>query len=247
MSCGRAVPSAAGTPGHFAAGTSGPGTARSTPGRPGAAAIPAWLAGLPDRAAEVPERTFSRFRPPEGSEARESAVLMLFGPGRGGDDAEVELVVTERAHTMRSHAGQAAFPGGRREQEDSDLIATALREAEEEIGLVPASVEVITTLPVLHLPVSDHNVLPVVGWWRRPGPVGVRDPAEVARVVQVGVRHLVDPVNRFSVRHSSGYVGPAFDAEGLLIWGFTAGLLDATLRLAGIDRPWDPTVIRELP
>lgn len=205
--------------------------------------MPSWLAGLPDRVADVPDHWFSRFLPPEDSDATESAVLILFGSGRGGD---VELVVTERSHTMRSHAGQAAFPGGRREPEDPDLVATALREAEEEIGVVPDSVDVVTTLPFLHLPVSDHNVLPVVGWWRQPGPVGVRDPAEVERVVQVGVEHLVDPTNRFSIRHVSGFVGPAFDAHGLLVWGFTAGLLDRTLHLAGIDRPWDASDVRDL-
>lgn len=225
---------------------------------PGHEGMPDWLAELPERAARVPEHEFSRFLAHEHSDAKESAVLILFGPGPGPGPGQghgapgagpegVELVVTERAHTMRSHAGQAAFPGGRREPQDRDLIATALREAEEEIGLVPASVEVVTTLPVLHLPVSDHDVLPVVGWWREPGPVGVRDPAEVERVVQVGLPHLLDPAHRFSVRHPSGYVGPAFDAHGLVVWGFTAGLLDATLRLAGLDRPWDPSVYRELP
>jgi 8-oxo-dGTP pyrophosphatase MutT (NUDIX family) len=192
----------------------------------------------------VPDDWFSRFLPPEDSTASESAVLILFGPLA---DGRTEVVITERSRALRSHAGQAAFPGGKREAQDPDLVTTALREAHEEIGVDPAGVQVVTTLPTLHLPVGDYDVLPVVGWWRTPGEVGVRDPLEVERVVRVAVEDLVDPANRFRVRHPSGFVGPAFDAHGLLVWGFTAGLLDRTLHLAGVDREWDESVVRDLP
>ncbi|MDQ3358239.1 MAG: CoA pyrophosphatase [Actinomycetota bacterium] len=220
------------------------GPASAAAGDGAAGGRPAWMAHLTERLEGLPDTWFSRFLPPEGGGARESAVLILFGPGLGGG---TELVLTERAHTMRSHAGQASFPGGGREAGDADLVGTALREAQEEVGLDVGGVDVVTVLPTVHIPVSGYDVTPVLAWWARPAPVWARDPREVERVVQIPVEHLVDPTNRFRVRHVSGFVGPAFDADGLLVWGFTAGLLDRTLRLAGLDRPWDASVVRDLP
>ena len=73
------------------------------------------------------------------------------------------------------------------------------------------------------------------------------DPAEVARVVRVPLAELLDPAHRFTVTHPSGYVGPAFDVDGLFVWGFTAGLLARVLALAGLERPWDTGDRRPLP
>jgi hypothetical protein len=69
----------------------------------------------------------------------------------------------------------------------------------------------------------------------------------VASVHRVRLAELLDPANRFQVSHPSGYVGAAFDAAGLLVWGFTAGLLDRMLRLAGWELPWDRADVRDLP
>jgi 8-oxo-dGTP pyrophosphatase MutT (NUDIX family) len=205
---------------------------------------PPWMDHLIGRVGTVPGEWFSRFLPPEGGGRRESAVLMLFG---AATDGRTEVVLTERAHTMRSHPGQVSFPGGGREARDPDLAATALREAQEEIGLEPAGVEVVALLPALHIPVSGYDVTPVLAWWEQPGPVWVRQPSEVAQVLRVPVDHLVDPDRRFQVRHPSGFVGPAFDADGLLVWGFTGGLLDKVLELAGLTQEWDRDAVRDLP
>jgi hypothetical protein len=62
----------------------------------------------------------------------------------------------------------------------------------------------------------------------------------------VGLRELVDPANRFRVRHSSGFVGPAFSVDGLLVWGFTGGLVASLLRMAGWEQPWDAGDVRDL-
>ena len=72
------------------------------------------------------------------------------------------------------------------------------------------------------------------------------DPSETATVVRVPVRVLADPRARFQVRHPSGYIGPAFSVAGLVVWGFTGGLLSTLLHLGGWERPWDATRVRDL-
>ena len=90
-------------------------------------------------------------------------------------------------------------------------------------------------------------VTPVLAWWRDPSEVSPADVAEVAAVVRVPIADLADPHNRWRLTHPSGIIGPAFDVHGLLVWGFTAGLLDRLLALAGWERPWDTDRMRPLP
>lgn len=207
------------------------------------ARLPEWLRPLARAAVDVRPEQLSRFLPPaEGG--RESAVLMLFGE-ESFDRADVLLI--QRAADLRSHAGQVAFPGGGVDPGDDGVVGAALREAVEETGLDPTGVEVFGTLPALFLPVSDFVVSPVLGWWREPSPVRAVDTGEVASVHRVRIADLLDPANRFRVRHPSGYVGAAFRVDGLLVWGFTAGLLDRMLRLAGWEQPWDRDRYEELP
>ena len=192
-----------------------------------------------DRLAAVPATArpedLSRFHPPAQG-GRESAVLMLFG--LGSDGAPPDVLLTQRADTMRSHAGQVSFPGGSLDPTDDGLVAAALREATEETGLDPAGVDVLGELPALYLPPSGYVVTPVLALWREPSPVAAVDPAEVSRVVRVPLDELLDPANRCTARHPSGYLGPAFTVQGLFVWGFTAGLLSRVLALAGLERPW---------
>ncbi|HYU65709.1 MAG TPA: NUDIX domain-containing protein, partial [Jatrophihabitantaceae bacterium] len=124
---------------------------------------------------------------------------------------------------------------------------TALREAQEEVGLDPTSVQVVATLPALFLAPSGFVVTPVVAWWKAPHLVSAIAVDEVASVAVVPVAELVDPANRFRVAHPSGFRGPGFDAGGLFIWGFTALLLDRLLSLGGWAREWDETSERALP
>jgi 8-oxo-dGTP pyrophosphatase MutT (NUDIX family) len=190
---------------------------------------------------QVTAEQLTRFVPPEQG-GRSSAVLILLGAGADGPD----VLLIERAATLRHHAGQPAFPGGAQDPGDDGPVGAALREAQEEVGLDPDSVEVLTALPPLWLPPSGFVVHPVVAWWREPHEVAPADSAEVAAVVRVPVSELADPRNRWSVTHPSGWTGPAFDVRGLLVWGFTAGLLDRLLALAGWERPWDPDRVRPL-
>ncbi len=195
---------------------------------------PQWVQPFADLAASVTGEQLSRFLPPEGG-GRASAVLILLGEGPLGPD----LLLTQRAATLSSHAGQPAFPGGVVDDDDADVIAAALREAEEETGLDRAGVEVLGLLPDLYLPPSGFVVSPVLAWWRAPTPVHAVDVAEVESVHRVPLRDLVNPANRGRARHPSGYTGPAFSVEGMLVWGFTAGLIDRLLDLAGLAEPWD--------
>jgi 8-oxo-dGTP pyrophosphatase MutT (NUDIX family) len=201
--------------------------------------LPEHLQRLVANAAQLPLR--HRHGPPSDT-ARRSAVLILFGEGPGGPDV---LLIEKSAH-LRSHAGQPAFPGGGADPGEDYPVGTALREAQEEAGVDPAGVRVLATLPELFLGPSDNLVVPVVGWWDDPRDVTTGDPGEVARVARVPLADLVDPANRFRVRHPAGYVGPAFGVAGMVVWGFTAGLLDAVLEAAGLDQPWDATDVRPL-
>jgi 8-oxo-dGTP pyrophosphatase MutT (NUDIX family) len=205
--------------------------------------LPAWWQPLADRAVAARRSDFTRWpTPPAGG--RRSAVLILLGeqPRTGPD-----VLVLQRAATLRSHAGQPAFPGGASDPEDVDAQATARREAAEEVGLDPDSTTVVATLPRLWIPVSGFVVTPVLAWWHTPHPVGPVDLGEVARVERLPIQELIDPANRVQVRHPSGYMGPAFDVRGLLVWGFTAGVLNTLLDLGGWTVPWDAGRVMELP
>jgi 8-oxo-dGTP pyrophosphatase MutT (NUDIX family) len=207
--------------------------------------LPHWWEPLRTRVAQARTSDFTRLPTPAGGRGRPSAVLVLLGEHPGA--AEPDVLVLERAANLRTHAGQAAFPGGASDPTDPDPAATALREAYEEVGVDPASVTVVATLPRLWIPVSDFLVTPVLAWWHAPHPVHPREPAEVARVARLPVPELVDPANRLQVRHPSGYVGPAFQVAGMLVWGFTAGVLATLLELAGWARPWSRDRVADLP
>jgi len=203
---------------------------------------PGWLRPLVEAAGRPGPPALGRWAMPPGG-GRSAAVLVLFAAGPAGPD----LLLIERAESLRNHAGQPAFPGGAADPCDDGPAGTALREATEEVGLDPGGVTVLALLPGLYLPPTGFTVTPVIGWWHAPSPVGVADPAEVARVERVPVAELADPANRFRVRHPSGFTGPAFGVRGMTVWGFTAGLIDWLLALGGWARPWNADDIRELP
>src|SRR5262249_12307970 len=137
--------------------------------------------------------------------------------------------------------------GGGADPGDVDAAATALREANEEVGLDPSSATVVVTLPALWIPVSGYVVSPVLAWWHAPHAVAPVDPGEVAFVRRVPVRELVNPASRLRIRHPSGHVSPAFEVAGMLVWGFTAGVITALLDLGGWTEPWDTARVRDLP
>lgn len=203
---------------------------------------PDWLRPVVDGLHGTDASELSRHGIEPPPDARRAAVLMLFGSSAGGPD----VLLVERASTLRDHAGQVAFPGGGADPGDAGPVDTALREAEEETGLDPSGVEPLALLPELFIPPSGFVVTPVVAHWARPCAVRAVDPGETAAVVRVPIAALADPANRLRIRHPSGLTGPAFVVAGLLVWGFTGGLLSAVLDRGGWARHWDSTRVVDL-
>ncbi|MDJ0395440.1 CoA pyrophosphatase [Rhodococcus sp. G-MC3] len=188
-----------------------------------------------------------------GEQTRSASVLVLFGgaeeanpSARGGLPADADVLLTQRAATLRQHSGQVAFPGGATDPGDDSPIATALREAQEETGLDPVGVQPLAAMPGIYVPPSRFDVVPVLAYWRTPSVVGVVDTAEAERVVRVPIETLLNPDNRFQVRHPAGYQGPAFAVDGMLVWGFTGGILAGLLAVSGWETEWDTDDIRDL-
>ena len=167
---------------------------------------------------------------------RQSAVLAPLYDGEAGPT----VVLTRRAAHLRNHRGEVSFPGGRQEDHDADLVATALREAHEEIGLDPTAVEIIGRLDQLSTFVSRSMIHPFVGVL--PGrPEGlVADPGEVEHILHVPLAELVDP----EAFHEELWRFPDgadrsltfFEIEGDTVWGATARMLRQLLNIAlGLD------------
>lgn len=138
----------------------------------------------------------------------------------------LSVLFTRRAAHLRYHAGQVSFPGGRMEPGDADVLATALRETREEVGIEPGHVRIAGFLPSLPT-VSGYAVTPVVGLVSGDRP-HIADPAEVERIFEVPLDFLLDPANRQrSVREVMGVQVPVseFRYAGERIWGATASIL----------------------
>ena len=162
-------------------------------------------------------------------DARATAVLVPLYE----HDGEVHVVLTRRAWHLRSHAGDVSFPGGAHDPEDVDLLATALREAEEEIGLDPGTVEVIGELDHMATVSSDAFIVPFVGLLLG-RPTLRPHPGEVAAVLEVPLAELLmEEVFRQErwVREEEGRDMYFFDLVGDTVWGATAAMLHGFLRL----------------
>lgn len=194
-----------------------------------------------------------------GDATRPAAVLVLFGVLDGlpahhdaaaAVPADLDVLLVQRASSLNHHPGQIAFPGGRLDPEDDGPVAAALREAEEETGLDPAGVDVLGTLGQLPLPISNHLVTPVLGWWARPTAIGVVDEAESAAVFRVAVADLLDPANRRTAGVTRGrqtFRSPAFVVGPRIVWGFTGLVLDQLFDALGWTEPWDRDQRIEIP
>jgi len=146
------------------------------------------------------------------------------------------VLLTQRASQLARHAAQIAFPGGRVDDTDADVASAALREAQEEIGLEPARVQVFGYLPD-HVVISGFRVTPVLGLVTPPFSLEL-NPHEVAGVFEVPLDHVLDSANhKARLRKVGDEEMLLYDIpwEGQNIWGATAGMLLTFVRMLGED------------
>jgi 8-oxo-dGTP pyrophosphatase MutT (NUDIX family) len=165
-------------------------------------------------------------RPPAADEIAAAVLVPLF---LAGATEEPHVVLTRRRADLKRHAGEISFPGGRRDPEDADLAETALREAEEEIGLPRAEVRLLGELPATSTFATNYVIHPFVGLipeglaWRL-------SPREVDAVLELGLRELRAGRTRITMeRRGISFETDAFVLDGHVIWGATARILEDLL------------------
>ncbi len=137
-----------------------------------------------------------------------------------------ELVLTKRSEFLSRHAGEVCFPGGKWEEGDPSLEYTALREAEEEVGLSPASVEILGQIPPV-VSRSGLNVIPYVGIIDKDVEL-VPNPGELDSIFKVPLDYFLDHGNlrAYSVQYNGGSITtPSYRYDGYVIWGLTAYMI----------------------
>ncbi|MGZ8514479.1 MAG: NUDIX hydrolase [Candidatus Limnocylindrales bacterium] len=184
---------------------------------PAAVLMPTIVGGLGLRSPRIP---------PAGRPGRPAAVLVLLYPDQ---DGLARVVLTERASRDGHHSGEVSFPGGKSEPDDADLVATALREAAEEVALDgdAAGLRVVGILEPFWIPVSDYAVTPVLAVAVR-RPLLEAAPAEVARIVEPPIARFLPDAPIEIVERTIGdwpFRYGAYEVDGLSVWGATARIL----------------------
>jgi 8-oxo-dGTP pyrophosphatase MutT (NUDIX family) len=151
---------------------------------------------------------------------------------------EPSMVFTKRARELSRHAGEISFPGGLRHPEDGDLLETALRESEEELGLRRDDVEVLGALDPFLTYTTGFWVVPYVGWLER-DPRFSPSPAEIEEVLEVQVAELARIEQEVTWRHEAGtWTGFVYEVEGHTIWGATGRMVHEFLEIVRKEPAW---------
>lgn len=154
-----------------------------------------------------------------------AAVLICLYPEEYGD---IHLVLIRRNEYDGVHSGQISFPGGKYEEDDSNLFHTALREAKEETNIGIDDVEILGEITAVYIPPSNFIVKPVIGWTSQK-PDLIPDPSEVSEILSVSLNELTNPENlQFrDIPHREFDIinVPCFYIQGHIIWGATAMML----------------------
>jgi 8-oxo-dGTP pyrophosphatase MutT (NUDIX family) len=151
-----------------------------------------------------------------------SAVLILLYP----NDGFVGTILIKRTEDLSVHSGQISFPGGKMEPDDYSIVQTALREAEEEIGIPPDKVEIIGTLSPLYVSPSNFEISPVIGFIRKPERYKP-NVTEVSAVIELPLKQIESHRTQVDliVREYTLSQVPCFSVNGHIIWGATAMIL----------------------
>ena len=160
---------------------------------------------------------------------RQSAVLIALFP----ENDKLSTLLIKRATYDGVHSGQVGFPGGKYEEIDGSLIKTALREANEEVGILPNTVEILGTLTPLHIPVSNMLVLPVVGLLNEK-PEFHLNQQEIEYTLTVPICHLKNPKNHFQKRiaiKDRVIIAPYIKVDCEDVWGATAMIIAEFIEL----------------
>lgn len=195
------------------------------------------LRDLPGWQAQYQMSPQFRMKPDEAApyykDARLGGVLILFYP----HNETINTVLIQRPTYQGVHSGQIAFPGGRKEEQDADLITTALREAEEEVNVASQRVTVLNSLTELYIPPSNFLVTPVVGYTTE-RPNFKPEEREVESILEVPVAELTDKkirgVKEITPREGVTFHSPYYNVQGKTVWGATAMMiseLNAVLEL----------------
>lgn len=172
-----------------------------------------------NRMSPIPRGWQKRDTPP-----RQSAVLILLYPEV---DNRINIVLTLRNAGLRGHSGQVSFPGGKHDQDDPSLIATALRETCEEIGICDDSITIIGQIAKFYIPPTHYDVYPTVARYDKV-PQFIPNPAEVDEIFSFALEDLLHPkFKQTEYRTIQGYnvKVPYYDVRGHKVWGATAIML----------------------
>jgi 8-oxo-dGTP pyrophosphatase MutT (NUDIX family) len=154
------------------------------------------------------------------------------------DAPEPRILLTRRSEAVGTHKGEISFPGGVRHAEDPDLLATALRETREELGIPSAAFDIVGRLPPTHTVVSGYVIVPFVGILPRRPPMAP-SPAEIAEVLEVDLARLIRAEQEVVLedRPSGGWY--AYEVDGNTVWGATGRIVHGFLEILQ-TRGWVP-------